>query len=260
MTKLVNVCTPYVAQCATAHATHFAGGPCLKIWHFCCIDHLDTTSHVSDPHCHPSQIAIKVYAIWVGPQVNPMRGDDGATTPPLVIQITQCPACSACPACPDCPTFSAARPGSSSSSSSSSPPLPPLHIETRAHRLEKRCCGTRLVDIGWRNVAVARVSWTSAGEMLNARQGRAGARQGKAGQGRAGQGRAGHHTDQGKKHSQTIRNACYDAPNHTFSASRPGSSSSSSSSSSPPLPPLHIETRAHRLEKCCCGTRLVDIG
>ena len=34
------------------------------------------------------------------------------------------------------------------------------------HQIEKCCCGYGLVDIGWRNVAVAMVWWTSAGEML----------------------------------------------------------------------------------------------
>ena len=33
-------------------------------------------------------------------------------------------------------------------------------------RIEKCCCVESFVDIGWRNVAVARVSWTLTGEML----------------------------------------------------------------------------------------------
>ena len=36
----------------------------------------------------------------------------------------------------------------------------------REHRLEKCCRGTCFVDTGWRNVAVARISWTSVREML----------------------------------------------------------------------------------------------
>jgi hypothetical protein len=36
----------------------------------------------------------------------------------------------------------------------------------RVHRLEKCCCGIGFVDIGWGNVAMALVSFASAGETL----------------------------------------------------------------------------------------------
>ena len=37
---------------------------------------------------------------------------------------------------------------------------------SNGRRLENCCCGYGLVEIGWRNVAVVKVWWTSAGEML----------------------------------------------------------------------------------------------